>query len=138
MKGDRAPNGSLTLRSKDFTMQAQKILKVCSLKLGTVEQGRAQDRRSNRREPRLGCFGSLETLWERSDPSGAGVSSLESQRKGNLGNRFRGLAWDELPLPIAPVVARWGTLECRRCVPMGEEKEAEGEGNSMGCSPEGE
>ena len=36
---------------------------------------------------------------------GAAVSSLESQRKGNLGNRFRGLAWDELPLPIAPLVA---------------------------------
>lgn len=39
-------------------------------------------------EPRLGC-----------------LSSLGSQRKGHLGVRFRGLAWDELWLPIVPLVA---------------------------------
>ena len=42
---------------------------------------------------------------------GASVSSLESQRIGGLGDRFRGLAWDELLLPTAPLVASLvGTL----------------------------
>lgn len=36
---------------------------------------------------------------------GAAVSSLESQRKGDLGDRFKDLTWGELPLPIAPLVA---------------------------------
>ena len=35
---------------------------------------------------------------------GAAVSSLESQRKGSLGDRVRGLVWGELLLPIAPLV----------------------------------
>ena len=37
--------------------------------------------------------------------SGAGLGSPESQRKGGLGDRFRGLAQDELPLLTAPLVA---------------------------------
>ena len=36
---------------------------------------------------------------------GAAVSSLETQRKGGLEDRFRGLAWEELPLPIIPLAA---------------------------------
>ena len=49
------------------------------------------------------------------------VSSLESQRKGGLGDRFKGLAWDELLLLIAPLVASLvGSLEFRRCSPVGE------------------
>lgn len=39
-------------------------------------------------EPKQGCFG-----------------SLRSQRKGGLGDRFQGFAWDELSLPIALLVA---------------------------------
>ena len=39
-------------------------------------------------EPRQGCLG-----------------SLGSQRKGDPGDRFRGLAQDKLPLPDAPLVA---------------------------------
>lgn len=39
------------------------------------------------------------------------ASSPESQRKGDLGDRFRGLTWDELLLILAPLVARLaGTL----------------------------
>ena len=49
----------------------------------------------------------------------AAVTSLESQRKGDLGDRFRGLALDELPLPVAPLLASvMGTL--RRCWPWEE------------------
>ena len=36
---------------------------------------------------------------------GAAVSSLKSQRKRGLGDRFRGSARDKLPLPAAPLVA---------------------------------
>ena len=36
---------------------------------------------------------------------GAAVSSLESQRKVDLGDRFRGLAQEKLPLPTAALVA---------------------------------
>ena len=46
-------------------------------------------------EPGLGC-----------------LSSLGSQRKGGLGGRFRGLAWNELLLSIASLVASLvGTLQ---------------------------
>ena len=62
------------------------------------------------KEPGLGC-----------------LSSLGSQRKEDLGDRFRELAWDKLLLPI-PLLAAvwWGPLELR-CVPVGEGEE-EGEG----------
>ena len=40
-------------------------------------------------------------LWR----SMAFFSSLGSQRKGGLGDRFKGLASDELPLPIVSLVA---------------------------------
>ena len=44
------------------------ILRVHLFKLGTVKQRRACNRRSNRRETRRGYFGSLEMVWERSEP----------------------------------------------------------------------
>ena len=45
---------------------------------------------------------------------GAAANSLESQRKAGLGGRFRGLAWNDLPLPDAPLVASLtGTLRVR-------------------------
>ena len=70
------------------------FLRVHVLKLETGSKGRTQSRRSNRRQPRWGCS-----------------DFLESVRKGGLGDRFRGLAWDELFLPIAPLVASLrGTL----------------------------
>ena len=59
------------------------------------------------------------------------LNSLGSQRKGGLRDRFRGLAWDKLPLPIAALVASLiGTI--RVCLPVGEGEEG------VGCSPEGE
>ena len=51
------------------------ILRGRLLKLGTVEQRKAWDRRSNRRESRKGYFG-----------------SLRNQRKGGLGDRVGLLA----------------------------------------------
>ena len=52
---------------------------------------------------------------------------MGSQRKEALETRFRGLAWDELPLPIAPLVASlMGTKLLRvrrgkeRCTPKRE------------------
>lgn len=57
------------------------------------------------------CFGSLEMLSKRRDPKQSWVDSLKSQRRGSLGDRFRMLAWDKLPLPVAPlVVSLVGTL----------------------------
>lgn len=103
------------------------------LKLGTVKQGRAQDIRNNRGEPRQACFDFLEMLQERNEPRQSYFDSLRSQRKGGLGGRFRGFAGDELPLPIAPLDAslqslgnarlKWkkgvGMLpEERTCVPL--------------------
>lgn len=43
--------------------QVYVILRVPLFKLGAVKQGRALGRRSNRTDPRQGCFGSLETSW---------------------------------------------------------------------------
>lgn len=37
--------------------------------------------------PRQGCFGSLETSWERSEPWKGCFSSLGSRRKRGLGDR---------------------------------------------------
>ena len=52
-------------------------MRVYLLKLGlSIEEATGK--------PRLGC-----------------PTILERQRKGGLGNRFRGLAWDKLPLSIA-------------------------------------
>lgn len=69
-------------------------------------------------EPMVGCFG-----------------SLRSQRKGDLGDRVRGLAQDFLPLPIPPwLQALWGPLELRRCMPVGKEEE---KGKGKVCSWEG-
>ena len=52
-------------------------VRIHLLKLGTVKQGRLSIEEATG-EPRLGC-----------------LSSLGSQRKGGLGDRFRGLAWDK-------------------------------------------
>lgn len=63
----------------------------------------------------------------------AAVCSLESERKGDLGD---GLAWDVLPLPTSPLDASHlrGPLEFRRCKSVGEE---EGKGRGRGMLPEG-
>ena len=67
---------------------------------------------------------------------GASVNSMESQRKEGLRDRFRGLTWDELLLPIAPwLQASWGPLEFRRCMPVGNEEE---KGKGLGVLPVGE
>ena len=77
-------------------------LRVCLLKLRTMKQGRAWDRRSKRKGLRGGE--AVEGVW-------ATVSSLESLRKGGLGDRFRESALDELLLLAAPFVASLvGTL----------------------------
>lgn len=61
------------------------------------------------------------------------MGSPKSWRKGGLGNRVSRLAWEELWLPVAPLVAIWwGRLEFRRCTP---EREEEGAGEGMGCAP---
>ena len=66
---------------------------------------------------------------------GSAVISLESQRKGGFGNRFRELAVDKLPLPFAPLFASlWGPLEFRRGMPVGE---GEGGGKGTGMLPGG-
>ena len=57
------------------------------LKLGTVKHGRAQHGGSNRR------------AW-----TGLPQLTGKSEQRG-LGDRFRGSAWDELPLPIVPLLA---------------------------------
>ena len=56
----------------------------------------------------LQCFGSPETLGERSEPRG-GCSRLtrESEERGPWGDGFRGLLWKELPLPVAPGLQPW-------------------------------
>lgn len=59
---------------------------------------------------------------------GAAVGFMKSQRKGGLGDRLRVLAWDELALPIASLVASLvGTLSVQvrkvtkgRCAPERE------------------
>ena len=62
--------------------------------------------------------------------SRAAVSSLESQRKGDLRDRHRALAQEELPMPIAPLVA--SPLQFRRCRPVGEGEE---KGTDAGMLP---
>lgn len=47
----------------------------------------------------------LEILWERSEPKPGCCQLLETQRKRGLGGRLRGLAWGELLMPIASLVA---------------------------------
>lgn len=52
---------------------------------------------------------------DRREARWAVVSSLQSQRKGGLGGRFSGFAWDALPLPVAPgSPVSWRPLEFRR------------------------
>ena len=61
-------------------------LRVSLLKLGTVnKEGLSIEKVTG--DSRLGC-----------------LSSLGSQRKVGLGDRFIGLAWYKLPLPIAPLI----------------------------------
>ena len=61
----------------------------------------------------------------------AALAHWEVREKGALGDRFGGLAWDELLLPTA--------LEFGRCMPVKKEVgEEEGKGNGVGCPPEGE
>ena len=64
----------------------------------------------------------------------AAVSSLGSERNGDLGDGFRGLAWDVLPMPTAPLDASHlvGSLRVRRCKPVGEK---EGKGKCVGMLP---
>ena len=66
-------------------------MKVCLLKMGTVKQGRAWGRSSNKREPRLGC-----------------LNSLGSGRKEGLVDRFRALAQDKLRCPLLPWLKFYG------------------------------
>ena len=57
----------------------------------------------------------------------ATVSSLESQRKGGLGDRFRGLTQDELLLPIAPLVVRLvGSLRVQEMCACGGRRRGKG------------
>lgn len=65
------------------------ILNVHLLNLGAMKQ-----RRSNRREPRQGC-----------------CQLTEEPEKRGLGRRFRGLAQDEGPLPIAFLAASLNVQE---------------------------
>lgn len=81
--------GFLSLCTEGLT-PVQMIVRVRLLKLGVLTQDELRIEATG--EPRLGCFGSLET-----------------QRKGDFGNR--GLVLGELPLLIAPLIA----LEFRRC-----------------------
>ena len=84
------------------------------LQLGTVKQEGPSIEATE--EPRLGC-----------------LSSLGSQTKGGLGDRFMGLAWDKWPNLIIPLIASLGVpLEFRGCVLVGEEREEEGKGSGKG------
>ena len=66
--------------------------------------------------------------------SGAGLGSPESQRKGGLGDRFRGLAQDELPLLTAPLVASLvETLSLGDALWRGKKR---GKGKAWACSLE--
>ena len=62
-------------------------------------------------------------LQEISGPRRGCCQLTEESEKRGLGSRFRGLAQDKLPLPIAPwsQVSR-GPLEFRRCTPVGQER----------------
>lgn len=55
-----------------------------------------------------------------------GCHSLESLRTGvreGAWDRLRGLTWDKLSLPIAPLFAiSWGPLEFRRYTPVGKKR----------------
>ena len=51
------------------------------------------------------CFVSLEMLWERSEPRRGWLFLAHCSQKNGLGDRFRGLAQDELSLSIVPLVA---------------------------------
>lgn len=56
--------------------------------------------------------------------------------KGSFGDRFKGLVWNELPLPITLlVVILRGSLAFRRCTPVRKE---EGEEREQVCFLEGE
>ena len=87
--------GFLTLRRKDFMTQAQATMRIHLLKLGTVKQGRAGHRGSNRRAS-----------------AGLTYFTVRSEKRGLLG-KIQGLAWDKLPLSIV--------LEFRRKVPVKKE-----------------
>ena len=74
-------------------------------------------------------------LQERNEPRWGCFSSLKSQRKCGLGDRFKGLSQDKLPLPIVPLVENLvGPLEFSTCKPVGEE---EREGKRTGVLPGG-
>lgn len=83
-------------------------------------------------EPKQGCLGSLEMLQERNEPW---WGCFSSQKRG-VGDRFRGLAPEQLWLPAAALVASLlGSLEFRRWVPVGKKR---GTGKALACSWEGE
>lgn len=55
------------------------------------------------------------------------LSAHRKSEQTGPGDRFRGVAWDKLPLPTAPLIAPtlWGPSEgpyFRRCTPDGEER----------------
>ena len=113
--------GFLTARRKDFTTRDQVVLRVCLSKLGTVKQGRAQDRRNTRKGPRWGSLGSLEMLWERNEPRRGCFGSLQSQRKGALERASGAQPRRSGSCPLLfwlPVL--WRPLEFGRCVPVGK------------------
>ena len=100
-------SGFLTSCRKDFTKLVQVILRVRSLKLGTVKQRKGL-RKKNQCESLGGAalahWGSEVTVTGVSQGRAA-VSSLRTQRKGGLGERIRAIAQDNLPLPSATLVA---------------------------------
>ena len=110
-------------------------LRVHLLKLGTVKQGRAQDRGRNRKEARWGCFASLRnnSHSERNEPRrGCCQLTGQSEKRGPW-RQVQGVSCHCPLLPWLQVL--WGPLEFRRCMPAGEGEE---EGKGIGVLREGE
>lgn len=75
----------------------------------------------------FGPFGSGK-LWGKSELRWGYCQFTRNSEKEVLGDRFKGSAQDELPMPVASwLQVLWGTLEFRRCMSM-KEDEGEGEG----------
>ena len=71
--------------------------------------------------------GDSETKKDLEEATGESVGGaaidLDSQRKGGLGDKFRGLGRAELPLPIAPLLeVSWEPSEFRRRAPDRQER----------------
>lgn len=108
---------------EEFHKMSPGALESVFITAGTVKRGRARDRSSSRRDwvvllwpsgDVIGRTGATQAAWAHREvkvsvtemgQGGAAFSSLKSHRKGGLGDGFRGLAQDDLPLPTAPRVA---------------------------------